>query len=43
MSDANLLSERLQAVLTALERIPSRCVAGYSTIAITEGKRTETE
>lgn len=29
MSDASLLSERLQAVLTALERIPRRC-AGIS-------------
>jgi uncharacterized protein with HEPN domain len=26
MSDANLLVERLQTVLTALERIPRRCV-----------------
>ena len=26
MSDANLLVERLQAVLKALERIPRRCV-----------------
>ena len=29
MSDANLLVERLQTVLTALERIPRRC-AGIS-------------